>query len=86
MQGVQVLVGALGLRGSTVQVLETFPGTDALLGCLLRNIQLATKCQAAFGVVIHKQHWVTVVALGGHTNTRGYNQEGTYGNNISILV
>lgn len=63
VQGFQVCIRALGLWGPTVQILETFPGTDALLGCLLRNVQLATKCQAAFGTVIHKQYRVTVMAL-----------------------
>lgn len=63
MKGVQVFVGALSLWGPTVQVLETFSGTNALLGCLFGNIQLSTKCQAAFGAVVYKQHRVTVMAL-----------------------
>lgn len=63
VQGFQVRICTLGLWGPTVQILETFPGTDALLGCLLRDVQLATKCQAAFGAIIHKQHRVTVMAL-----------------------
>lgn len=70
MEGVQVLLGALGFRGSAIQVLETLPGADALLGCLLRNIQFATKCQAAFGTVIYKQHRVTVMALKEEKHSR----------------
>lgn len=72
MESVQVLVGVLGLRGSTVQVLKTLPGADALLGRLLRNIQFATKCQAAFGTIIHKQHRVTIMALEEKTYKRRY--------------
>lgn len=63
VKGVQVFVGALGLWGPTVQVLETFSGTNTLLGCLFGNIQLSTECQAAFGAVVYKQHRVTVMAL-----------------------
>lgn len=63
VQTVQFIVISLRLGGPAVQVLEAFPGTDTLLGRLLWNIQLATKRQAAFGAVIHKQHRVTVVAL-----------------------
>lgn len=70
VQGVQVLFGALGLWGPTVQVLEALPSTDALLGRLLRNVQLAAKRQAAFGAVVHEQHRVTVVALEDHKRVR----------------
>lgn len=63
VQAVQVLLGALGLGGPAVQVLETLPGTDALLGRLLGNVQLAAERQAGLGTVVHKQHRVAVVAL-----------------------
>lgn len=63
VKGVQFFVGALGLWGPTVQVLETFSSTNTFLGCLFGNIQLSTKCQAAFGTVVYKQHRVTVMAL-----------------------
>lgn len=66
VHGVQVLLSGLALWGPTVQILETFPGTDALLGRLLRNVQLATKGQAAFSAVVHKQYWVAVMALKEH--------------------
>lgn len=59
----QVFVSGLVIWGPTVQVLETFPGTDALLSCLLGNVQLPAKCQAALGAVVYKQHRVTVMAL-----------------------
>lgn len=63
VQGAQILVGGLGLWGPAVQVLETLPGANALLGRLLRDVQLAPECQGGFGAIVHKQHRETVMAL-----------------------
>lgn len=73
VQGVQFLVGGLGLWGPAVQILEALPGADALLGRLLGDIQLTPEGQVGFSTVIHKQHRETVVALqeyGGNNDLR----------------
>lgn len=63
VQGVQILVGGLAVRGPTVQILEALSGADALLGRLLRDVQLAPKRQAGFSTVVDKQHREAVMAL-----------------------
>lgn len=63
VQGVQILVGGLGLWGPAVQILEALPGADALLGRLLRDVQLAPERQAGFSAIVDKQHRETVMAL-----------------------
>lgn len=73
VQGVQSLVGGLGLWGPTVQVLEALSGADALLGRLLRDVQLAPKGKAGFSTIVDKQHREAVMALQGC----GRNQEFT---------
>lgn len=85
VQRVQILVGGLGLWGPTVQILEALSGADALLGRLLRDVQLAPERQAGFSTVVDKQHREAVMALQERRRNHGLLAEEEFLGRLEVL-